>query len=112
MAELRLRADHLAELRRLIAKYLPQSEVRAFGSRVTGTCHDMSDLDLVVIDPADPTCPQGGGFGELKEALSESNLPFLVDLLDWARIPESFRESIRRADFPVYSPPPPGTGVS
>lgn len=105
MAELRLRPEHLAELRRLIAKHLPQSEVRAFGSRVTGTCHDTSDLDLVVINPAEPERHQGPGFWELKEALSESNLPFLVDLSDWARMPESFRENIRRADFLVYSPP-------
>ena len=41
---------------------------------------------------------------ELREALSESNLPILVDLLDWARIPESFRrEIVRGGTVPVQS---------
>lgn len=101
---LHLRPEHLAELRRLIAKHIPQSEVRAFGSRVTGTCHDTSDLDLVAINPTTPALAQGPGFWELKEAFSESNLPFLVDLLDWAAIPEKFRENIRANYRVLYSP--------
>jgi predicted nucleotidyltransferase len=62
---------------------------------VNGTAHEGSDLDLVVRNPADLSHPQPD-MSELREAFSESNLPILVDLLDWARIPESFRQEIVR----------------
>jgi hypothetical protein len=32
--------------------------------------------------------------GELKDAFSESNLPFLVDVHDWARLPTAFWTNI------------------
>ena len=32
----------------------------------------------------------------LRDAFSESNLPILVDVLDWAQIPDSFRQEIIR----------------
>jgi hypothetical protein len=32
----------------------------------------------------------------LRAAFIESNLPMLVDILDWARIPEPFRREIQR----------------
>jgi len=90
-----LRPEWLETVRRLIAAHIPDAEVLAYGSRVQGTCHEGSDLDLVVRNPSDPSKPQTN-LSELREALSESNLPILVDLLDWARIPESFRQEIVR----------------
>jgi predicted nucleotidyltransferase len=85
----------LETVRQLLAEYLPDAEVWAYGSRVNGTAHEGSDLDLVVRNPADLSHPQPD-MSELREAFSESNLPILVDLLDWARIPESFRQEIVR----------------
>ena len=66
MAELHLilRPEHLQELRRLIATHLPHEEVWAYGSRVTGTAHDTSDLDLVVRHPADLKICQSAAFWE------------------------------------------------
>jgi predicted nucleotidyltransferase len=90
-----LRLEWLETLRRLIAVHIPDAEVWAYGSRVQGTSHDGSDLDLVVRNPTDLTLPQIGLL-DLREALSESELPILVDLLDWAWIPESFRQEIVR----------------
>ena len=65
----------------------------AYGSRVTGNAHDGSDLDLVMIHPEFPDQPQDNG-SELRSALIESNIPILVDVLDWARIPEAFKAEI------------------
>jgi len=106
MAEpaLSLPPRHLTELRRLIAAHLPHEEVWAYGSRVTGTGHDTSDLDLVVRHPADLTAPQGPGLGALQEALSESNLPYLVELLDWATLPPAFWANIAAQHVVLYSP--------
>ena len=105
---LSLRPDHLQELRRLIATHLPNEEVWAYGSRVAGTCHDTSDLDLVVRHPDDLKVRQGGAFLDLKKAFTESNLPFLIDLLDWARVPTAFRENIVEQHLVLYSPEPSG----
>jgi predicted nucleotidyltransferase len=101
---LSLQPRHLEELRRLIATYLPQEEVWAYGSRVGGTAHETSDLDLVVRHPPDLKVQQSSAFWELKEALSESNLPFLVELFDWARLPSTFWENINRRHAVVYLP--------
>ena len=101
---LTLAPKHLAELRRLVATHLPDEEVWAYGSRVTGTAHDTSDLDLVVRHPADLKARQSSAFWELKDALSESNLPLLVELFDWARLPPAFWDNIAEQHAVLYSP--------
>jgi len=75
----------------LIRQYLPGVAVWAYGSRVKGTARTNSDLDLVVFTTPDKQRP----VSELKEALGESNLPFIVDLHVWDEVPESFHEGIR-----------------
>ena len=90
-----LRPEWLEIVQRLLAAHIPNAEVWAYGSRVRGTSHDGSDLDLVVRNPNDLSKPQTDLF-DLREAFSESNLPILVDVLDWARIPERFRQEIIR----------------
>ncbi|MCM2359610.1 MAG: nucleotidyltransferase domain-containing protein [Geobacteraceae bacterium] len=95
MATLDLRPEWLETVRRLLALHLPEAEVWAYGSRINGTAHEGSDLDLVVRNPADLEKPFQDLSG-MREALAESDLPILVDVLDWARIPESFRQEISR----------------
>jgi uncharacterized protein len=101
---LSLRADHVQELRRLIATHLPLEEVWAYGSRVNGTAHDTSDLDLVVRHPPDLRTRQTSSFWDLKEAIRESNLPVLVELFDWALLPTTFWENITAQHIILYSP--------
>ena len=99
-----IRPEHLQELRRLIATHLPHEEVWAYGSRVTGTAHDTSDLDLVVRHPADVQVTQSSAFWELKDAISESNLPVLIELFDWARLPPTFWDNISAQHVVLYNP--------
>ncbi|MBF0426765.1 MAG: nucleotidyltransferase domain-containing protein [Magnetococcales bacterium] len=91
-----LRPDHLTEVMRLLRVHLPRAEVWAFGSRVGGTSWEGSDLDLVVRHPDQLDVQQPSQFFDLKEALTDSNLPFLVEIHDRARIPESFHENIEK----------------
>ncbi len=81
-------------LEALLHEYVPDAEVWAYGSRVTGESHDGSDLDLVVRGPE--LKPLGHGFFDLLEAIEKSNIPILVQAHDWARLPESFHEEIER----------------
>lgn len=96
MTSLQLQPRYLAMVQAMLDRHLPKAEVWAYGSRVNGDCHDASDLDLVVRNPAalDTALPD---LSDLKDALVESNLPIRVDLVDWARIPEAFRREIERA---------------
>lgn len=92
----------LDTVQRLLAAHLPEAEVIAYGSRVNGSAHEGSDLDLVARNPADPLQPQSY-LSDLRVAFSESDIPIMVDILDWARIPESFRQEIIRGGVVLVS---------
>lgn len=80
-------------VRTILNKHIPHYEVWAFGSRATGRAKPFSDLDLAVITdkPLDLSVS-----AEIREAFADSDLPFKVDLVDWATITKTFREIIRR----------------
>jgi len=101
---LNFQPGHLRLLLEVLRCHASGAEVWAYGRRVNGEGHDGSDLDLVVRNPAALDQPQKQLYA-LREALSESNLPMLVDMLDWARIPESFRREIERQHVVVCSVP-------
>ncbi len=104
MGELAIAPCDREDLCRLILAHLPHEEVWAYGSRVNGTGHSTSDLDLVVRHPADLTVQQGSALSELRDALSESNIPLLVDLHDWATLPPVFWDNILKQHVVLYSP--------
>ncbi|MFY7952636.1 MAG: nucleotidyltransferase family protein [Armatimonadaceae bacterium] len=83
-------------VRDVLERCVPDSQVWAYGSRVTGGCHDASDLDLVLRNPSDPARAEPA-LGRLRESFSESNIPIRVDVHDWARLPAEFRAEIERA---------------
>ncbi len=81
-------------LEALLSEHVPDAEVWAYGSRVSGESHEASDLDLVLRSPT--LEPLGVEFLDLKEAIEKSNIPILVQTHDWARLPESFHREIER----------------
>ncbi len=85
-----LTPEQQAEVRELLKRHLPGTEVWAYGSRVRGTAKPWSDLDLVVFADAG----QRMRVEELREAFEESDLPFRLDLFIWDEVPESFRKNI------------------
>lgn len=103
MPKLELQPAHLRMVLDLVERYAPEAEVWAYGSRVQGTAHNGSDLDLVLRNPANPEAPQKN-LTALAAAFAESNLPILVDIIDWARIPETFRQEIERAHAALHGP--------
>ena len=68
-------------------------EVWAYGSRVNGTAHDGSDLDLVIRDKELKGLPIGI-YMELVDTIKNSNIPILVELRDWNRLPKNFHNQI------------------
>lgn len=96
MAErLHLPPRHRRALAALLREHLPDVEVWAYGSRVNGRSHDGSDLDLVLRGPGLKEIPSAQ-LGDFEEAVRESNIPFLVEARDWARLPERFHGEIER----------------
>ncbi|NDP60137.1 MAG: nucleotidyltransferase domain-containing protein [Oxalobacteraceae bacterium] len=93
---LNLLPRYLGMLQDILEKVAPEAQVWAFGSRVTGQGHDASDIDLVMRDPRDLQ-HETRQTSALLEALVDSNLPLRVDVVDWARIPDEFRQEIERA---------------
>ena len=89
-----LRPDHWAIVCDILRRHIPDRKVLVFGSRATWTAKDYSDLDLAIL--GDAPLPLDT-ISALAETFGESDLPFKVDLVDWARVDEAFREVIRRA---------------
>ena len=92
---LHLLPRHREMLLALLREHLPGIEVWAYGSRVNGQSHDGSDLDLVLRSPDLQEIPIGR-VGDFWEALRESNIPFLVEARDWARLSEGFHREVER----------------
>jgi predicted nucleotidyltransferase len=102
MERLDLKPDYLKMLLGILKTDVPDAEVWAFGSRVNGDGHDCSDLDLVIRNPIDLERPQRQ-LSRLRGALSDSRLPILVDVRDWAWLPEESRREIQRRYVIVQS---------
>ena len=100
--------NHLKTVRQILAEHVPACEVRAFGSRVTWSAKDYSDLDLAV---GGVTALDRSTLARLKEAFEESDLPIRVDVLDWNGISQSFQEVIAR-DYAVLQRMTNGPGGS
>ena len=95
----------LEMVRAILREQVPGIEVRAFGSRVTGTARRMSDLDLAVMtgEPMDLSRR-----ALLREAFTESALPIRVDVVDWAATGGTFRRIVEEAYVVVQEAAPAG----
>jgi len=86
-----VRPEEWAIVSQILRSVIPGREVWAFGSRATGAAKPYSDLDLALIGetplPLDT-------LAALREAFSESDLPWKVDLVDWATTNATFRKLI------------------
>lgn len=88
-----IRPDHWQIVRDILQKHVPQYAVWAFGSRAKWTAKPYSDLDLAVITDKPLSLAVSAA---LAEDFSESDLPWKVDVVDWATTSESFRKIIER----------------
>lgn len=95
-----LRPDHWRIVRDALLHHVPDREVIAFGSRATWTAKDYSDLDLAVMGEEPLSLSTAAA---LDEELCNSDLPFKVDVVDWARLDDAFRRIIRRHGIPVQT---------
>ena len=69
-----------------VIRFLPDTEVWAYGSQVKGTAWPASDLNLVTF----ASTGQQEAVSRLREAFDKSALPFRVDLFVWDKVAEEF----------------------
>lgn len=75
----------------ILRRHVPGCAVWAFGSRAKWTAKPYSDLDLAVITDQ---ALDWSVSAALADDFSESDLPFKVDVVDWASTNEAFRKII------------------
>lgn len=97
---IKIRSDHLGIVQNILKANVPECDVLAFGSRVTGAASDASDLDLCIISETRISFEM---LGLLRDAFSESNLPYKVDVIDWAVITPDFRKIVSANSFKIQS---------
>ena len=86
-----LDAKYLDEIKRILAEKVPDCEVRVFGSRIEGNAKKFSDLDLVLIGNEKLDWRK---IESLKDAFSSSDIPIIIDVIDFNAISEEFKAII------------------
>ncbi len=79
--------------------YCPNAIVWAYGSRINGKAHDGSDLDLVVRDFGAKDLK----LSKLRELINDSNIPFLVDINEFDKLPDYFKTEILKDYVEIYN---------
>ena len=86
----------LAEVKKILKQHIPELEVRIFSSRLVGKARKYSDLDLIVIPKKDTPAER---LDELREAFSESDIPIIIDVLNYNELDASFRAAIEKQGY-------------
>lgn len=101
MPPIDIKPEHLEIVRTILEKYVPEYAVWAFGSRAKRTAKKYSDLDLAVMTNQPLSLKTKA---TLSDAFSESDLPYKVDVVDWASLDEWFRETVRKDAVVIFEP--------
>ncbi len=97
-ARIDIAPDHLRIVRAIVRRHVPHVPAWAFGSRARRDAKPSSDLDLAVITDEPLTLAIAAA---LAEDFSDSDLPWRVDVVDWATASEGFRRIIARDRVPL-----------
>jgi type I restriction enzyme S subunit len=84
----------------ILARFIPDREVRAFGSRVNDKATRFSDLDLIIMGEDRLLYDT---IADIRDAFEESDLPFKVDILEWSAINDNFRQIIDQRYIVIQS---------
>ena len=89
---IQLPESHVHTIQRILCQQVPQAQVFAFGSRVSGTPRKYSDIDLAIALPQ----PLGlRRLRQLKDAFEDSDLPICVDIVDWSLADPDFKAAVK-----------------
>lgn len=99
MDRLFIKPQYLQILLDVFKNYCPDAEIWAYGSRINGDAHEASDLDLVVKSFNDVN----KSLSELRELINDSDIPIIVDILEFDKIPFSFQKEIEKDYISIFN---------
>ncbi|MFH1357848.1 MAG: nucleotidyltransferase domain-containing protein [bacterium] len=82
---------HFESIKTILRDFIPNRRVLAFGSRINGKATKHSDLDLVIMGDE---CVETKTMAMLEYEFQKSEIPFRVDLIEWATTSEAFQKII------------------
>ena len=91
-SEVSLQPEELKCIKAIFQNIIPDREVRAFGSRTSAHHKPFSDLDVVVMGEKALPIEK---LADLRNALSESDLTFKVDIVVWSDLTNNFKSIIQ-----------------
>lgn len=77
----------------ILAALFPDSKIYLYGSRARGMSSKWSDIDLA-IDAKEPI--HFAKIGEANDVMSELNIPYKVDVVDFHSVTDEMRKEILR----------------
>ena len=83
----------LDEVKQILNSNVPQYKTLVFGSRITRNAKKFSDIDIALVGPKKIDWRE---IEALKDAFSESDLPIIVDIVDYNSVSGSFRAIINK----------------
>lgn len=98
-ASIALTAEQRQIVAAILRRHLPAgTKIGVFGSRAANRAKLYSDLDLAIDAGRTLSLDETGA---LREAFSQSDLPWKVDLVDWRDISGAFREVVAASQVPL-----------
>lgn len=94
LSQIDLSGEETSVVLAILDRHVPDGAVWVYGSRASGGAQRYSDLDLAVVSD---TALSPAVRSDLAEAFSESDLPWRVDILDWATASPEFRAIVARS---------------
>ena len=91
-------SDWLEMVCNILDQYVPEREVRAFGSRVTGGNRPFSDLDIAICgtEPLEDSV-----VFQIGDALEESDLPINVDVVNLQQAGQHIVDAVRHRSIVI-----------
>lgn len=83
--------EQLEILKEILRKHVPNAEIRVFGSRYKHTNKEYSDIDIAILEKEKISIEL---YSKIREDLEESNLKYIVDIVDWNAITDEFKKII------------------
>lgn len=96
-----LNQEYLETIVKIIRQYIPDQRVCLFGSRTKEIAKPFSDIDLVIMSENKISLSK---MSELRDAFSESDLPYRVDVLDWSTTNQEFKQAVQKDMIEIYKP--------
>lgn len=90
--DIQLSKEQTSLIKSVLLKNLGDADVWVYGSRAKGNAKKNSDVDIIIKGKKVFTMFE---ISQAKTDLAESNLPYLVDIIDWYSVNEGFLEMIK-----------------